>query len=140
MVYCKLPPIQPNDPKRPRDHASEPARVWTTDQLQTFLAAAQDHRLCAFYRLASYTGARRGELPYLRWPAIDLAAAEVTFGGSTAVVQGQRIEGTTKGGRSRVVSIDQETVAVLREYQRQQNGERLTAESAWRLGLHQPLG
>ena len=40
------------------------------------------------YRLASYTGARRGELPYLRWPAIDLAAAEVTFGGSTAVVAG----------------------------------------------------
>ncbi len=117
--------------KRPRDHASEPARVWTTDQLQTFLAAAQDHRLYAFYRLAAYTGARRGELLYLRWSAIDLAAAEVTFGGSTAVVQGQRIEGTTKGGRSRVVSIDQETVTVLREYQRQQNGERLTAGSAW---------
>jgi integrase len=56
-----------------------------------------------------YTGARRGELPYLRWHAVDLDAAEVTFGGSTAVVRGQRVEGTTKGGRSRTVSIDKDT-------------------------------
>jgi hypothetical protein len=47
----------------------------------------------------------RGELLYLRWQAVDLAMAEVTFGGSTAVVRGQRVEGTTKGGRSRVISI-----------------------------------
>jgi len=39
------------------------------------------------------------------------------FGGSTAVVGGQRVEGTTKGGRSRVVSIDRETVTVLRGHQ-----------------------
>jgi integrase len=64
--------------------------------------------------LAAYTGARRGELLYLRWDAVDLDAAEVTFGGSTAVVRGRRVEGTTKGGRSRTVSLDRETVAVLR--------------------------
>lgn len=91
----------------------------------------QSHRLHAFYRLAAYTGARRGELLYLRWQPVDLDAAEVTFGGSTAVVRGQRVEGTTKGGRSRVVSIDGETVAVLREHQRRQDEERLAASSAW---------
>jgi len=117
--------------KRPREHAREPTRVWTTGQLHIFLTAAQSHRLYAFYRLAAYTGARRGELLYLRWPAVDLDAAEVTFGGSTAVVQGQRVEGTTKGGRSRVVSIDTETVAILCEYQQQQNDERLAAGSVW---------
>jgi len=37
---------------------------------------------------------------------VDLDAAEVTLGGSTAVVRGQRIGGTTKGGRSRTVSLD----------------------------------
>ena len=91
----------------------------------------RSHRLFAFYRLAAYTGARRGELLYLRWPAVDLDAAEVTFGGSTAVVRGQRVEGTTKGGRSRTVSLDRETVAVLREHRRQQAEERLAAGSAW---------
>ena len=117
--------------KRPRGAASEPVRVWTVDQLGTFLTAARSHRLFAFYRLAAYTGARRGELLHPRWPAVDLDAAEVTFGGSTAVVRGQRVEGTTKGGRSRTVSLDRDTVTVLREHRRQQAEERLAAGSAW---------
>lgn len=117
--------------KRPRSNAVEPTQVWTVEQLGSFVAAARSHRLFAFYRLAAYTGARRGELLYLRWAAIDLDAAEVTFGGSTAVVRGLRVEGTTKGGRSRTVSLDRETVAVLREHRRQQTEERLAAGSAW---------
>src|ERR1039457_2589143 len=117
--------------KRPRISSVEPVQIWTVEQLGCFLTAARSHRLFAFYRLASYTGARRGELLYLRWHALDLDAAEVTFGGSTAVVRGQRVEGTTKGGRSRTVSIDKDTVAVLREHRRQQAEERLAAGSAW---------
>ena len=117
--------------KRPRNRSPEPGRVWTTEQLDRFLAVARSHRLFAFYRLAAYTGARRGELLYLRWQAIDLDAAEITFGGSTAVVRGQRVEGTTKGDRSRVISLDSETVAMLREHHRQQAEERLSAGSAW---------
>jgi integrase len=117
--------------KRPRNTTSEPVQVWTTNQLGAFLAAARPHRLFAFYRLAAYTGARRGELLYLRWSAVDLEAAEVTFGGSTAVVRGKRIEGTTKGGRSRTVSLDRDTVTIVREHRRQQAEERLAAGSAW---------
>jgi hypothetical protein len=37
----------------------------------------------------------------------------------------------TKGGRSRTVSIDSETIAILREHHRQQAVERLAAGSAW---------
>jgi len=117
--------------KRPRNRGAEPGRVWTTEQLDSLLTVARAHRLFAFYRLAACTGARRGELLYLRWQAVDLGAAEITFGGSTAVIRGQRVEGTTKGGRSRVVSIDKETVVILREHHRQQAEERLAAGSAW---------
>ena len=117
--------------KRPRSTTAEPIQVWTAHQLGLFLTAAHDHRLFAFYRLAAYTGARRGELLYLRWEAIDLNAAEITFGGSTAVVRGQRVEGTTKGGRSRMISLDRDTVTVLREHRRQQAEARLAAGSAW---------
>jgi integrase len=47
------------------------------------LEQAAAHRLFAFFRLAAYTGARRGELLALRWSALDLDAAEVTLRGST---------------------------------------------------------
>ena len=117
--------------KRPRSSQAEPVQIWTAHQLGSFLAAAQGHRLFAFYRLAAYTGAPRGELLYLRWEAVNLDAAEVTFGGSTAVVRGQRVEGTTKGGRSRTISLDSDTLAVLHEHRRQQAEERLVAGSAW---------
>ncbi len=76
-------------------------------------APARQHRLFAFYRLAAYTGARRGELLNLRWRDVDLDAGEVRITGSAAVIAGQRIEGTTKSGRSRTVSVDAETAQVL---------------------------
>lgn len=117
--------------KRPKSAGAEPQRIWTVEHLGLFLAEASSHRLSAFYRLAAYTGARRGELLHLRWAALDLDAAEVTFGGSTAVVSGRRIEGSTKGGRSRTVSLDRDTVAILREHRRRQTEERLAAGSAW---------
>ena len=117
--------------KRPRSSTTEPVQVWTVEQLGSLLTIARSHRLFAFYRLAAYTGARRGELLYLRWAAVDLDAAEVTFGGSTAVVRCNRVEGTIKGGRSRTISLDRETVTVLREHRRQQAEERLAAGSAW---------
>ena len=117
--------------KRPRQHGTEPTRVWTASQLAAFLATASTHRLYAFYRLAAYTGARRGELLYLRWPAIDLDAAEITLGGSVAVIRGRRVEGTTKGGRSRVISIDADTVTILREHRQRQAEERQAAGTAW---------
>ena len=102
--------ILPSNPveraKRPRTARSEPGRVWTPEQLRDFLNIASQHRLFAFYRLAAYTGARRGEPLNLRWHDIDLVHGEVSITGSAAVIAGQRIEGTTKSGRSRTVSID----------------------------------
>jgi integrase len=118
--------------KRPRKARSEPGRVWTPAQLQAFLDTARQHRLFAFYRLAAYTGARRGELLNLRWRNIDLDLGEVRITGSAAVIGGQRIEGTTKSGRSRAVSIDTDTVQVLRDHRKNQAEERLRVGPEWR--------
>jgi integrase len=87
--------------------------------------------LFAFYHLAAYTGARRGELLNLRWRDVDLVSAEVHINGSAAVIGGTRIEGTTKSGRSRTVSIDAGTVQVLKEHRARQAEERLTAGLEW---------
>jgi integrase len=120
--------------KRPRGDRHELGEVWTPSQLRIFLQVASDHRLSAFYHLAAYTGARRGELLHLRWDHVDLARAEVRITGSTAVIGGHRIEGTTKGGRSRIVSIDPGTVQVLKEHRKRQATERLTVGPQWRGG------
>jgi integrase len=64
--------------KRPRVHVAEPGTVWTPAELRTFLAVARRHRLFAFFHVAAYTGARRGELLNLRWADVDLVGKQIT--------------------------------------------------------------
>lgn len=117
--------------KRPRNDRGGPTEVWTGSQLRIFLAAASGYRLSAFFRLAAYTGARRGELCNLRWADVDWKAPAIRVRGSVGVVAGKRIEGTTKGGRERVVSIDAGTVAALKAYRRSQMAKRVELGNAW---------
>ncbi|MFC4533060.1 tyrosine-type recombinase/integrase [Sphaerisporangium dianthi] len=86
----------------------------------------------AFFHLAAYSGARRGELLNLRWTHVDLNSRQIIIKGSTAVIDGKRVEGTTKGGRSRVVPVGAETVAVLRKHQEKQEEDRKLLGDAWR--------
>ena len=95
-------------------------------------ATARQHRLFVFFHVAVYTGARRGELLNLRWKDIDLDAKKITITGSTAVIGGERVNGTTKSGRTRVVSIDDETAVVLRQRKADQAAEQLHAGDSWR--------
>ena len=48
------------------------------------------------------------------------------------MIGGERVNGTTKSGRTRVVSIDDETVAVLRQRKADQAAEQLKAGESWR--------
>jgi integrase len=118
--------------KRPRAQAQEPGTVWTIAQLRAFLTTAGQHRLFAFFHVAAYTGARRGELLNLCWKDVDLDGKKITITGSTAVIAGERVNGTTKSGRARVVSIDDETVTVLRQRKTDQTAEQLKAGDSWR--------
>jgi integrase len=118
--------------KRPRAQGDDPGTVWTVAQLRAFFDTASQHRLGSFFHVAAYTGARRGELLNLRWTDIDLDAKRVTITGSTAVIAGERIDGTTKSGRTRVVSIDNGTVAVLRQHKADQTADQLRAGDSWR--------
>ena len=51
---------------------------------------------------------------------------------SVAVIAGERVNGTTKSGRARVVSIDEETVAILRRHKADQAAEQIQAGDSWR--------
>ncbi|WP_235834215.1 tyrosine-type recombinase/integrase [Actinomadura logoneensis] len=118
--------------KRPKSRPGELGQIWTPDQLRTFLDHASAHRLSAFFHLAAYTGARRGELLNLRWRDVDFTGSQIYIKGSASFVAGQRIEGTTKSGRSRVVSIAPGTVKVLKSHRARQDAERLLVGKDWK--------
>jgi len=56
---------------------------------------------------------------------------EITVAGST-IIDGERHDGEPKSGRSRVVSIDDETVEVLRGHRKRQAVEQLAVGPHWR--------
>jgi integrase len=62
---------------------------------------------------------------------VDLAGGSVVITGSASVIDGQRIVGTTKGGRRRTVTMDPLTVRVLQAHRSRQAEERLVIESDW---------
>lgn len=117
--------------KRPRPEIKPPGTIWTAAQLRTFLTLAKEHRLFAFLHLAAYTGARRGELLNLRWSNIDLDGKQITISGSVGIVDGQRLEGSTKSGRTRIVTIDDTTVTVHKDHQKAQQAEKDRLGDDW---------
>ena len=117
---------------RPRKDVAQPVVMWTAADLAAFLASTAGHRLHAFFWLAAATGARRGELVNLRWADVHLGdSPSLRLRGTVSVINGVRVEGTTKGGRERVVSIDPATVAVLRAHRAAQDRERELAGASW---------
>lgn len=125
-------------PKNPALRAKKPRRdvhrltvVWSTEHLRRFLDHASGHRLGAYFHLAAYTGARRGELLNVRWADVEFTDSRLRLVGSTDVVDGQRVDGTTKGGRERVVSLDEGTLDVLRGHRERQEEDRAVAGSSW---------
>lgn len=85
------------------------------DTLRALLAAvATDPELHAWLRIATATGARRGEVVGLRWSDIDLEAGTIRIDeGVTIAIAGVAV-GPTKTGDVRVVYVDSQTVEVVR--------------------------
>lgn len=110
--------------------------VWAPDQLRQFLAAVAEHRLSALWRLLVLTGCRRGEALGTRWSDIDLETGRWVIRRSRGVVNGSPVEGATKTGRVRAVSLDPGTVAALRAHRARQNAEKLAWGTAYQDSGH----
>lgn len=102
-------------------------KFWTETELRDFLSFVGDlgHRLFAAFYLLAVTGMRRGEALGLRWTDVDLDKAELTVSQALIQVNQETSFQDPKNGRSRVVSLDAETVAVLRAWNKAQKEERL---------------
>jgi integrase len=96
-------------------------RSWSPDELRCFLKAVANNPNFALWRLAAFSGMRRGELLGLRWQDVD-------FESSMLSVQRQLIrngpivafgEPKTMAGR-RTIILDSATVEALRAHQDEQ--------------------
>ena len=123
------------------DGGNADKRIWSPDQVATFLRAAADSSMLELYELALHTGLRRGELCGLTWDAIDLKGRSLTVRLNRVQIasrEGDRaavVEGTAKSaaGQGRVVGLGPRAVRVLRQRKLRQNQDRLRAGEAWRV-------
>ena len=106
--------------------------TWTSEELSAFLDHVRSDRLYAAYVLLATTGMRRGEVLGLRWSDVDLTRGRLSISQTITTMYDTVIIGPTKNNRSRRnVSLDPETVSVLKAHRRTQAPERLAAGELW---------
>jgi len=107
---------------------------WTVDEMKKFLAGISEHRLFALYRLAIFSGARKGEIIALKWSDLDFERQTLSISKNRLYFNHKTIEqNRTKGGEGRrVISLDPETVEILRSHRKRQFEERLSAGELWK--------
>ena len=101
-------------------------RVWTGEQLRSFLDYAEEHALYSAFFLAANTGMRRGEVLGLRWKDVDLARSRLSVRQAVVSVAYEvAISDVKTGSARRTIDLDRRTMAVLRSWRKRQLEERL---------------
>jgi integrase len=107
-------------------------KVWTREELDTFLALCADDRLFSMWRLAAWTGMRRGEVCGLAWRDVDLDAGTITVQRSRVMVNTEIRESKPKTATGRrQVELDDETLGALRTWHEQQRRESEEWPGEW---------
>jgi integrase len=117
---------------RPPTTAPSEQTTWSTDELKEFFVAIREHRLYAAFVVLATTGMRRGEVLGLRWADVDLDGDRLAVVQTLVTVGNDPAFSPPKTARSRrLIYLDAQTVAVLREHRRRQRKERLAAGPGW---------
>ncbi len=91
------------------------------EEVEALLHAAKDHRLYAFWHLLLVAALRKGEALALHWEDIDDEHGLVHVRGSLSrQSEGLTIGPTKTKGSSRVIPIDDQTLAVLQAHRKRQ--------------------
>ncbi len=124
------------DPPKPSRTAM--MRVWTEAQLKQFLREISDHWLYPAYRLAAYTGMRRGEVLGVCWRDVDLDAGVLSVHRSVLNLGYEmRVDDVKTANSRRVIDLDPNTVAILRQWR--EGHERDAALLGRQLGDDEPV-
>lgn len=107
-------------------------KLWTPDELQTFLAHTRDDRWYPVWHVLAATGMRRSEVCGLRSESVDLERGVITVDWKVVTVHNVLYEGDPKSESSiREITIDDHTVEVLREWRALRRGDQRAAREAW---------
>jgi integrase len=106
--------------------------VYTPEQANQLLEAAQGDRLEALYILMLTSACRLGELLGLRWHAIDLDRAEMQITSALKDVAGQKWLGRPKTAHSRrTIPLTPLAVQSLKRHKLRQSEEKLARGAEW---------
>ncbi|BAC12109.1 integrase [Oceanobacillus iheyensis HTE831] len=110
----------------------EKKHYYTREELRTFLEAIQkDDMAYTMLRLLSFTGARKGELYALHWSDVDFHQKSISLKKTLIYTGGEKQLQTSKTKASRrIVSVDDETLAILKKWRSKQIQRYLTLELA----------
>jgi len=113
-----------------------PSMVWTPEQAGAFLDHATGDRLYPLLHLVAYRGLRRGEALGLPWTDLDLDAGTLTIRDTLVDPDDldedyDQFDDPKSAAGERTISLDHNTVTVLRAWRLRQKQERLAAGSAW---------
>jgi integrase len=97
----------------PRVHRAE-MKVWTADEVKSFLRFVADDPLAGVFTLLATTGMRRGEVLGLRWCDVDFEHRRLRIQQTLTSVDYKLVWGQPKTNRSRrVIPIDHHVAAML---------------------------
>lgn len=107
-------------------------KVWSANELATFLALTEGDRYHFAWLFLATTGCRRGEALGLRWQDVDLEAGLASIRQQViplmkAAGKGRegRVVARTKNGDARVIELDRRTLTKLRTWKARQSEEKL---------------
>lgn len=108
-------------------------RPLSDEQVKAFLAVIRGHRHETLFRLALFTGMRRGELLGLDWDSVDFQSNRINI--HQQLVQSAETRecsiASPKNGKGRVIQVPPSIMALLAEQKRQQAAQRLKAGKRW---------
>jgi integrase len=105
--------------------------VWTKEEFNRFLKAAEDSHYYIVFYLALATGMRQSEILGLKWEAINWENETISVRSSLQQKTGQLVDLTKTESSTRTIAINSNDIAVLKRYRNYQIQLRLKLGSAW---------
>lgn len=112
-------------PKPRKDESRQAAaEAYTAEELRYILSCLENEPLkwCTLVRLLADTGMRRGECCGLQWRDIDFKAGTISISGNLCYTADKGVYlDTPKNGKTRIVDVDPEIIALLRQLRVEQS-------------------